>query len=120
MQCDARESAVALLSVGGSGRADLLKDSVAEGVQVARAIRTVSSGGWMLAPKSVEALLRPVSEPDLSPSEDERLGMVAEGLPIKAIAARRGTTAAGVAASVEQLFFKLATQATGGREMGLR
>jgi class 3 adenylate cyclase len=80
----------------------------------------VSSGGSVLDPKIVEALIRPVSEPDLSPSEDELLGMVAEGLPIKAIAARRGTTAAGVAASVEQLFFKLATQATGGREMGLR
>jgi len=119
-QFDDPEYAVALLSEGASGCAYLLKDSVAEGDQLARAIRTVSSGGSVLDPKIVEALIRPVSEPDLSPSEDELLGMVAEGLPIKAIAARRGTTAAGVAASVEQLFFKLATQATGGREMGLR
>src|SRR5260370_6696664 len=91
-----------------------------ESEQRARAIRTVGSGGWVLDPKMVEGLIRPVSEPDLSPREGGLLGMVAGGLPIKAIAARRGTTAAGVATSVEQLFFKLATQATGGREMGLR
>jgi len=119
-QFDDPEYAVALLSEGASGCAYLLKDGVAEGDQLAGAIRTVSGGGSMLDPKIVEALIRPVSEPDLSPAEEDLLGMVAEGLPIKAIAARRGSTAASVAASVEQLFFKLATQATGGREMGLR
>jgi class 3 adenylate cyclase/ActR/RegA family two-component response regulator len=119
-QFDDPEYAVALLSEGASGCAYLLKDGVAEGDQLARAIRTVSSGGSVLDPKIVEALLRPVNEPDLSPAEEELLGMVAGGLPIKAIAAKRGTTAADAAASVEQLFFKLATQASSGREMGLR
>ncbi len=119
-QFDDPEYAVALLSEGASGCAYLLKDGVAEGDQLARAIRTVSSGGSVLDPKIVEALIRPVDEPDLSPAEEELLGMVAGGLPIKAIAAKRGTTAADAAASVEQLFFKLATQASGGREMGLR
>jgi class 3 adenylate cyclase len=46
--------------------------------------------------------------------------MVAEGRPLKAIALTRGTTGADVAASVEQLFLKLAKQATGGRDAGLR
>lgn len=119
-QFDDPEYALALLSEGASGYAYLLKDGVAEGDQLARAIRTVSSGGSMLDPKVVEALVRPVSEPDLSPAEEELLGMVAEGRTIKAIAVRRRTTGADVAASVEQLFFKLAKQATGGKEAGLR
>jgi adenylate cyclase len=119
-QFDDPEYAVALLSEGAAGCAYLLKDGVAEGDQLAAAIRTVSSGGSVLDPKIVEALIRPVDEPDLSRAEEELLGMVAGGLPIKAIAAKRGTTAADAAASVEQLFFKLATQASSGREMGLR
>jgi adenylate cyclase len=119
-QFDDPEYAVALLSEGASGCAYLLKDGVAEGDQLARAIRAVSGGGSVLDPKIVESLVRPAGEADLSPSEEELLGMVAGGLPIKAIAAKRRTTAADVASSVEQLFLKLATQATGGREMGLR
>jgi class 3 adenylate cyclase/FixJ family two-component response regulator len=119
-QFDDPEYAVALLSEGASGCAYLLKDGVADGDQLARAIRTVSSGGSVLDPKIVEALVRPVSEPDLSPAEEDLLGMIAKGLPIKAIAVKRKATGADVAASVEQLFFKLATQATGGREVGLR
>ncbi|HAC45246.1 MAG TPA: guanylate cyclase, partial [Chloroflexi bacterium] len=93
-QFDDPEYAVALLSEGASGCAYLLKDGVAEGDQLARAIRTVSSGGSVLDPKIVEGLIRPVAETDLSPTEEELLGMVAEGLPIKAIAAKRRTTPA--------------------------
>ena len=119
-QFDDPEYAVALLSEGASGCAYLLKDGVATGDQLARAIRIVSTGGSMLDPKIVEALVRPVSETELSPADEELLGMVAEGRPLKAIALTRGTTGADVAASVEQLFFKLAKQATGGGEAGLR
>src|SRR6202171_2056348 len=119
-QFDDPEYAVALLSEGASGCAYLLKDGVAAGDQLARAIRTVSSGGSFLDPKIVEAMVRPLSEADLSPTEEELLAWVAEGRPIKAIAIKRGTTGADVAASVEQLFFKLAKQATGGGEAGLR
>lgn len=119
-QFDDPEYAVALLSEGASGCAYLLKDGVADGDQLVRAIRTVSSGGSVLDPKIVEALVRPVSEPALSPVEEDLLGMIANGLPIKAIAVRRRATGADVAASVEQLFFKLAQQATGGQEAGLR
>ena len=119
-QFDDPEYAVALLSEGASGCAYLLKDGVAAGDQLARAIRTVSSGGSLLDPKIVEAMVRPLGEADLSPVEEELLAWVAEGRPIKAIAIKRRTTGADIAASVEQLFFKLAKQATGGGEAGLR
>ena len=110
-QFDDPEYAVALLSEGASGCAYLLKDGVAAGDQLARAIRTVTSGGSMLDPKIVEALVRPLGEADLSPAEEELLALVAEGRPLNAIAIRRGTTGADVAASVEHLFLKLAKQA---------
>ena len=119
-QFDDPDYAVALLSEGASGCAYLLKDGVAAGDQLARAIRTVSSGGSLLDPKIVEAMVRPLGEADLSPVEEELLAWVAEGRPIKAIAIKRRTTGADIAASVEQLFFKLAKQATGGGEAGLR
>jgi class 3 adenylate cyclase/DNA-binding NarL/FixJ family response regulator len=119
-QFDDPEYAVALLSEGASGCAYLLKDGVAAGDQLARAIRTVSSGGSLLDPKIVEAMVRPLGEADLSPVEEELLAWVAEGRPIKAIAIKRRTTGADIAESIEQLFFKLAKQATGGGEAGLR
>jgi class 3 adenylate cyclase/FixJ family two-component response regulator len=119
-QFDDPEYAVALLSEGASGCAYLLKDGVATGDQLAKAIRTVSTGGSMLDPKIVEALVRPISESELSPVEEELLAMVAEGRPLKAIALTRETTGADVAASVELLFLKLAKQATGGGDVGLR
>jgi class 3 adenylate cyclase/DNA-binding NarL/FixJ family response regulator len=119
-QFDDPEYAVSLLSEGAAGCAYLLKDRVAEGDQLAQAIRTVSAGGSLLDPKVVEALVRPVGERDLSPAEEELLRLVAEGKPIKAIAVKRRTTPADVAGSVEQLFFKIAQQASGGVESALR
>ena len=119
-QYDDPEYAVALLKDGASGYAYLLKDGVAEGDQLARAVRTVSSGGSVLDPRVVEALIRPVSQAELLAGEEELLAMVAEGRTIKAIALRRSTTGAEVATAVEQLFFKLAQQATGGTQSGLR
>src|ERR1700687_952380 len=119
-QFDDPDYAVALLSEGASGCAYLLKDGVAEGDQLARAIRIVSSGGSLIVPQIVESMVRPLGEAALSPAEEELLAWVAEGRPIKAIAIKRRTTGANVAASVEQLFFKLAKQATGGGEGGLR
>jgi class 3 adenylate cyclase/FixJ family two-component response regulator len=119
-QFDDPEYAVALLCEGASGCAYLLKDSVATGDQLARAIHTVSTGGSMLDPKIVDALVRPISETGLSPADEELLGMVAEGRTLNAIAVARAATGADAAASVEQLFLKLAQQATGGRDAGLR
>ena len=102
-QFDDPDYAVALLSEGAAGCAYLLKDAVAAGDQLARAIRTVSTGGSQLDPKIVEALVRPLGEVDLSPAEEDLLALVAEGRPIKAIAVKRKTTSADAAASVEHL-----------------
>ena len=119
-QFDDPEYAVALLSEGASGCAYLLKDGVAAGDQLARAIRTVSTGGSVLDPKIVEALVRPLGEVDLSPAEDDLLALVAEGKSIKAIAVKWKTSSSDVAASVEHLFIKLAKQAAAGGDSGIR
>jgi DNA-binding NarL/FixJ family response regulator len=76
------EYAVSLLAEGSAGYGYLLKDRVAEGSQLADAIRVVATGGTALDPAVVEALIAPVV-PDggLLPAEEELLGMVAEGPP---------------------------------------
>ncbi|MBA2317390.1 MAG: response regulator [Euzebyales bacterium] len=117
-QYDDPEYAISLLSEGAAGYAYLLKDRVAEGDQLARAIREVAAGGSMLDPKIVEALVRPMtSDDDLSPADEELLRMVAQGKPIKAIAVVRQTTASDVADAIERLFIALAqglSSGTGG------
>jgi adenylate cyclase len=49
------EHAVNLLGEGAAGCAYMLKDGVAEGNQLAAAVRQVASGGSMLDPKIVNA-----------------------------------------------------------------
>ncbi len=58
-QYDDPDYAVALLSEGASGYAYLLKDRIAEGDQLADAIRMVAQGGSMLDPVIVNALVGP-------------------------------------------------------------
>ena len=95
-QYDDPEYAVSLLAEGSAGYGYLLKDRVAEGNQLADAIRAVATGGTALDPAIVEALVQPVVAPGgLPPAEEELLGMVAEGKPIKAIAAARQRPAGG-------------------------
>jgi class 3 adenylate cyclase/ActR/RegA family two-component response regulator len=119
-QYDQPEYAISLLREGASGCAYLLKDCVADGDQLARAVREVATGGSMLDPQIVQALVTPVTEHgDLAPSEEELLQMVAEGRPIKAIAAALETTPARVADDVETLFRKLADGASAGVESSL-
>jgi adenylate cyclase len=115
-QFDEPEYAISLLQDGASGMAYLLKDRVADGDQLLRAIREVTSGGSMLDPRIVEAMTRPVtsSSSGLSRAEEELLQQVAEGKPIKAIAATLKTTPASVAADVDALFLKLAQDASSG------
>ncbi|MGH8982906.1 MAG: adenylate/guanylate cyclase domain-containing protein, partial [Acidimicrobiia bacterium] len=120
-QYDDPEYAVSLLGDGAAGYAYLLKDRVAEGDQLARAVREVATGGSLLDPKIVEALVAPVTgEGDLTPAEEDLLRMVAEGKPIKAIAVTKGTTPAAVSADVEQLFLNLSQAATTGSAGSLR
>jgi adenylate cyclase len=94
-QYDDPDYAIALLSEGAAGYAYLLKDRIAEGDQLARAIREVATGGSMIDPAIVSSLLSPVRRTGGLDAEDEALlEMVAEGKPIKAIAAATNTTAA--------------------------
>ena len=115
-QYDEPEYAISLLQDGASGMAYLLKDRVADGDQLLRAIREVTSGGSMLDPRIVEAMTQPVttSNSSLSRQEEELLQLVAEGRTIKAIAVARRTTPASVAADVDGLFLKLAQDASSG------
>jgi class 3 adenylate cyclase/DNA-binding NarL/FixJ family response regulator len=119
-QYDDPEYAIALLSDGAAGYAYLLKDRVAEGDQLARAIREVATGGSMLDPKIVEALTRPMtSDGLLEPKEERLLDMVAQGTPIKAIAVALATTPADVDSLIEKLFLKLAQGLSGGDRSAL-
>jgi len=120
-QFDDPEYAVALLADGAAGYAYLLKDRVAEGDQLARAVREVATGGSVLDPKIVEALVQPhTGDGDLTPAEEELLRFVAEGKPIKAIAAVQETTPAAVNDAVEALFLKLSQGATAGTAGSLK
>src|SRR6202140_966200 len=103
-QYDDPEYAVSLLAEGSAGYGYLLKDRVAEGNQLADAIRAVATGGTALDPAIVEALVRPVVSPGGSPRvEGELLGRGAKAKPIKAIAAARRVPAEAVDAEVEAL-----------------
>ena len=76
----------------------------------------------MLDPEIVEALVAPVRDDgELTADEDDLLRQVAEGRPIKAIAAgQRHARPAAVNDAVEALFLKLAQGASAGREGALR
>ncbi len=114
-QYDDPEYAIALLSEGAVGYAYLLKDRVAEGDQLARAIREVATGGSMLDPKIVQALTTPVAaDGSLSPEEESLLDQVASGTPIKAIAVAMRTTPADIDSRIEKLWVRLADGVSAG------
>jgi adenylate cyclase len=120
-QFDDPEYAISLLEQGAAGYAYLLKDRVAEGDQLARAVRTVATGGSVLDPQIVEAMVHPVTDSGgLSPAEEELLRMIAEGRPIKAIAAAQGITPAAASEAVEKLFLRVAQDASTGGQSSLR
>src|SRR3984893_2629771 len=120
-QYDDPDYAISLLSEGAAGYAYLLKDRVAEGDQLFRAIRAVTTGGSMLDPRIVEALVRPATQgTDLTPEEEELLQLLAEGRPMKAIAVAHHTTPADVDDAIQKLFLKLAQAASSGAAGALR
>lgn len=114
-QYDDPEYAVSLLGEGSAGYAYLLKERVADGNRLARAIRDVATGGSMLDPEIVDALMAPArGAADLSPTEERLLRHVAEGRPVKAIAVAERTTPEAVDDAIEKLFLKLARDASSG------
>jgi class 3 adenylate cyclase/DNA-binding NarL/FixJ family response regulator len=120
-QYDEPEYAIALLEQGAAGYAYLLKDRVSDGDRLATAIREVATGGSMLDPEIVAALVSPVrSDGELSDEEEVLLQEVAQGRPVKAIAASRHTTPEAANAAIESLFVKLANGVSAGGERALR
>jgi class 3 adenylate cyclase/DNA-binding NarL/FixJ family response regulator len=120
-QYDEPEYAIALLSEGAAGYAYLLKDRVGDGDQLVRAVREVATGGSMLDPAIVNALVAPAREQeDLDSREEELLQWIAEGRPVKAIAVAWNITPEAANEAIEELFLKLAKEATAGREGALR
>jgi len=114
-QYDDPEYAVALLAEGAAGYAYLLKDRVADGDQLARAIREVATGGSLLDSSIVNALTRPVVGEGLLTGEEQRLlDEVAAGTPIKAIAVSFGTTPSDIDHRIEGLWLKLADALSSG------
>lgn len=114
-QYDDPDYAVALLAEGSAGYAYLLKDRIAEGDQLARAIREVATGGSMLDPVIVSALINPMRRTGgLSTDDEELLEMVANGRTIKAIAGMLHTTPSAVDDRVERLFVNLAEGVSSG------
>jgi class 3 adenylate cyclase len=98
-----------------------LKDRVADGDRLVRAIREVATGGSMLDPEIVRALVSPVRDSGGMSAEDEALlQQVAEGKPVKAIAASSDTTPEAVNDAIEAVFLDLAHGASAGREGALR
>ena len=82
-QYDDPDYAIALLDEGAAGYAYLLKDRVSDGDRLARAVREVATGGSMLDPEIVQALVNPVRvEGELTDDEDDLLTQVAEGLSL--------------------------------------
>ena len=118
-QFDDPEYAISLLAEGAAGCGYLLKDRVAEGDQLARAVREVATGGSVLDPLIVDSMVHPVTD-GLSGRDEDLLRLVAEGRPIKAIAAARRTTPAAAADEVERLFLALAQEASAGVDGALR
>lgn len=120
-QFDDPEYAIALLEEGSAGYAYLLKDRVAEGDQLAKAVRAVAGGGSVLDPAIVASMVHPVTDAGgLTEAEEGLLRLVAEGRPIKAIAAALGTTPSATADAVEKLFLRLAQDASSGSQGSLR
>src|SRR6516165_3846172 len=79
-QYDEPEYAISLLSEGAAGYAYLLKDRVGDGDQLVRAVREVATGGSMLDPSIVNAMVAPARlDGELDSREDQLLQWIAEG-----------------------------------------
>jgi DNA-binding NarL/FixJ family response regulator len=107
------EYALALLENGASGRAYLLKERVSDVQQLLDAIKEVASGGSMIDPKVIEALVAartaahdtPLAS--LTPREKEVLEQLAQGKNNAAIAGALFLTERAVEKHINSIFSKL-------------
>jgi class 3 adenylate cyclase/DNA-binding NarL/FixJ family response regulator len=103
--------ALALLGKGQSGLAYLLKDRIAQGDELARAIREVHEGGSTVDPIIAERL---AGRGDAAEADREILDMMSSGLGYEAIAERLATTQEAVDRRVTELFTRMAAGAGSG------
>jgi class 3 adenylate cyclase/DNA-binding NarL/FixJ family response regulator len=98
--------ALALLGGGHSGLAYLLKDRIAQGDELARAIREVHAGGSAVDPAIAERL---AGRGETDESDRQILDMMAQGLGYEQMARALGTTQEAVDRRVTELFGRMAS-----------
>jgi class 3 adenylate cyclase len=103
--------AIALLGKGQSGLAYLLKDRIAQGDELVRAIREVDSGGSVVDPVIAERLS---GRRETAEQDRELLELMSQGLGYAEMAARLRTTQEAVDRRVTELFTKMAAGAGTG------
>jgi DNA-binding NarL/FixJ family response regulator len=107
--------ALALLAEGSARRGYLLKERVADGDELADAIRRVAAGGSVIDPTVVEGLVaanraRPSKLDALTPRELEVLGEMAQGKSNASIAAGLVLSERAVEKHTNSIFAKLGLQ----------
>jgi adenylate cyclase len=108
---DDAEYAVALLGEGHSGLAYLLKDRIAQGDELVRAIHEVHAGRSVVDPSIAERLTGSQHADD----QDRRvLDMMSQGLAYREMAAALGTTQEAVDRRVTELFRRMAGGGSSG------
>jgi class 3 adenylate cyclase/DNA-binding NarL/FixJ family response regulator len=99
--------AIALLGKGQSGLAYLLKDRIAQGDELARAIREVAAGGSAVDPAIAERLS---GRGDTAEEDRQVLDMMSEGMGYEQMAAALGTTQEAVDRRVTEMFRRMASE----------
>jgi class 3 adenylate cyclase/DNA-binding NarL/FixJ family response regulator len=98
--------AIALLGRGQSGLAYLLKDRIAQGDELARAIREVAAGGSVVDPAIAERL---AGRGETVEEDRQVLDMMSQGMGYERMAAALGTTQEAVDRRVTGLFRRMAS-----------